>query len=1608
MKNKEIMTKLKFLIPLILFSLGLVSSVSNGVAETVDSSADKLRTTETSEKKATEKDNKIDRYEIRKNYDRQVDDLKSEGFKPNDGSALLTIPTKEQNREEVTFFIGKWNEEKKRPNTLEENFDTKGEVSLELQVNMTDEKNSRRVMSVFGENNSDLGISYTDSETNEVVPFTYKKDLVKVFVNKEDKQSPKIALLAMNEEETYVLKGIFQGNAETDEVEASYQLSGAKNSVEETTLQYGRELTNDILEDSKKSTILKHSIWSDGLTVTNEDIESKAKYTSELKFKEPLVEENNFSFRVLQNELFDYSSYETINQSSTAEDEYADSIDLISQLEASDFESKKETTISFSVSLASELKEPEPFHFDYGDWDPTVTPKDYVKQSVFKGIELESAETSQLQQFLVFNNVRQEDYIKGRKYEGPIYTLQNMINGDEGRTQRSILTPLGTGLTNTESNVGNPVETTAMQFPRIISYPKGNRNKNGAFSYSTDGQTGDASSNYSGITLIAHDSDGQIKWWPTYETQQDSGSARQRNQAKMTHLYTDSFKNPKKMIAYGYFLLGEGGTSEKGRTIQVPMRVTFQGTNGRGRSELGISFKMPKELAGLELKMGYSVHIDVGGAHDYSQIPIKSLGANDGLYFEGDVDKHKYYVAFHTNPRNEMLTGAEGFRTFSMGRATSNEYTEDYNPNLYTGSKPNIWERPSYSYNAYYSMYWGNQINPDIKMGKIKRGEVFTKYKTKDAPTENDKRKKQVLTGEYESLTGDALSDRDRKLSHPGWFYYYPSKKLGSGEVANYGLDFDVTDTPILGYDSLEVVNKTVDWKVSKKNTKFEVDYLLPLSQSEENSETYINSLDLILDIDPAISWKNSDFTVKIGNNTPTYTLKRNNNKLIVSIPRSELKNFKNNQMLSINQISSIDWENEQLKTKVSKDKKAFEFEVKTQNSWDFRDGSYRSQEENSIHKDTISSAYQATFDDKINTTTAVPSGSTASNFKASNFFGTQPKNIDFNWDIVTTEYNQDPVFTNNGTASIDIISSSFGTKKNVKGKFIVGEKIEYPPMKISSIIKKKDGYTNPIRMIFSASYTQDIPKFDLSNSTAASLNLKIDLKNGLLASKPSEIRTSDFKLKNNSRNLVEGADYQVAKSGTVITFVFNKDYLEKQPGRITLEQETRLAYLDKDNNVKFSSSNMYTDFATAKIYYQPNIVDGPSARFIFPITVENNWSVTSGGNVTTGKQEKKEEDEGSIDTSNLFNVLAYNSPALGYNQPVKIKENGISTREFGKENTKDVTYYGPDDFLRLVDQEYSIRPSDGNIVNRPIERKEKVTFDKLKHVNFDWDTLKVTFGKMPDFKADKKGNYVVRLTSEKFGLFSTYSVPYEVVSEVDMQVRHIDKAGNPIKIIDMNNLPEDSKELKAVTLSNGMVKIDSKLSDALSKVKTDYVGYTQVGKPEIKTKSGALLTENDLVPADDLVVTYKYDGQVLMKGTEAVDFGNNKLSIFKKYEPGTIKNSDISSMKIVNTETNSNQWKLSAEETKPMRYRQEDSGDKLEGTLYFDTKTTDKPVPLNAGPKILSNKLFGEEDKIIETIPLIPNKNLKKTGLYLDIYPGNKVGNYGNGEITWSLTNAP
>lgn len=293
----------------------------------------------------------------------------------------------------------------------------------------------------------------------------------------------------------------------------------------------------------------------------------------------------------------------------------------------------------------------------------------------------------------------------------------------------------------------------------------------------------------------------------------------------------------------------------------------------------------------------------------------------------------------------------------------------------------------------------------------------------------------------------------------------------------------------------------------------------------------------------------------------------------------------------------------------------------------------------------------------------------------------------------------------------------------------------------------------------------------------------------------------------------------------------------------------------------------------------------------------------------------------------------------------------------------------------------------------------------ELNQPDFAFDKFEVTFkdNKPPVFKGNGNVTFIVVVKSKEFGNSIEIPVTVAVSEDVNMTVKRFVQTpnGTTEQLIDLND--PDLKNIKDITKK-------VKVTEDFSKIIKGYEDEEILGYDHNKTivkVNHIVETDYSKVPNKDFVLELYYSGKVMLDYPESFDFGSHKLSILGNGEirPKITRdgNSDDSEMKmqVINTQGNGSVWKLSASQTKELKK----GTDVFRGKMYYIPSPGSQAIELdNTFKKI---EVDSQNKQVINRIPLLPKDLNTKAGIYIDIYPGNKLGNYTNGEITWNLEDA-
>ena len=287
----------------------------------------------------------------------------------------------------------------------------------------------------------------------------------------------------------------------------------------------------------------------------------------------------------------------------------------------------------------------------------------------------------------------------------------------------------------------------------------------------------------------------------------------------------------------------------------------------------------------------------------------------------------------------------------------------------------------------------------------------------------------------------------------------------------------------------------------------------------------------------------------------------------------------------------------------------------------------------------------------------------------------------------------------------------------------------------------------------------------------------------------------------------------------------------------------------------------------------------------------------------------------------------------------------------------------------------------------------------------FTFDTLETTYKDniLPIF--DNIGTKMVDtvVKSKSFGHAKEIQTPVSVTNEVKMTVKHVitNKQGELETIHDLA-----TPDLDVVPESEVSVKPSDNIADLIKPYEdVIYSGY-DFKERIIKDGSGVVIDDITITPTSDFTVELHYTGKITLNQPTGFDFGKHKINLtgYDEQRPKiTHENgsSDLGNqLKITNTEGTGSSWKLGVKQTKPMK----NGNSILKGELYYIPNVGEAPIII--GENEMSITQSGSDFTIFNQIPLLPETD-QKSGVFMDIYSGNKPGQYSDGEITWNLTNA-
>lgn len=291
----------------------------------------------------------------------------------------------------------------------------------------------------------------------------------------------------------------------------------------------------------------------------------------------------------------------------------------------------------------------------------------------------------------------------------------------------------------------------------------------------------------------------------------------------------------------------------------------------------------------------------------------------------------------------------------------------------------------------------------------------------------------------------------------------------------------------------------------------------------------------------------------------------------------------------------------------------------------------------------------------------------------------------------------------------------------------------------------------------------------------------------------------------------------------------------------------------------------------------------------------------------------------------------------------------------------------------------------------------------------FDFDNLEVNYENnvKPVFQGDGMVKFNVVVQSKSFGNPKTVPVEVKVTSNVEMAVHRYLNEKDGTKTNKIKNLKDGS--LNDISESPTKVKKLDNFNDILNKLKNDpFLGYEYVSLI-VKLKDGTVINDTSKVPESDFVVDLYYKGQVLLDSPQSFDFGEHKLDVrgSSQIEPIISKDGNTdktkTKMQVINTQGNGSGWKLYASQTKEMKK----GNTTFKGSLYYIPKAGDTPIIIDKIAKPINPIEKSKDAAIVNSIPLQSVDANNKTGILVDIYPGNQLGDYTSGEVTWNLQDA-
>ncbi len=1247
-------------------------------------------------------------------------------------------------------------------------------------------------------------------------------------------------------------------------------------------------------------------------------------------------------------------------------------------------------------SQSSNEIETKSVDINYQEWEqPEGFTK--VKDDIMPAVKIDVNPKKGYEQFLVFGNFDQSNT-----------TLKQIRNNQS--TSRSTV-----GKNIKESSI-------PMTLPRIVTY-KANDLEGYGVSYTAphDKEGNSPTNGGSGISLIAYDQrTNKVKYQAVAGGTGRSLSTNIINSSVITEFYLSQDKRT--AIIYGNYKLGTNPSITN--TINVPMRLIFEPINKNGKSQVIVSFKNNQaQLNNLNFKMGFSVNMDIMGQGTASR--IYSLGSQEGVYFKESmkplfgVDK-PIYLGFHTSPHSieAGVNSAEGIRTF----ITYPMRNYDRELEGYLGEKmmPNSW-------------YKGG----DYKVGRTDLGKHDDLSKeTGDGKFSDPGKDNEVVYRDYSKRNYPPfLWEGVSKVNKPSWHFYYPGvpvPKNGSDQMVSYGFGMTASDTAFTTYDSISV-------KVEKKpannfkDSKFSADYNQALGKPDiVPGRYYPRNFNIDIKLDELLSFNGSEFYLtkkdKSHPNGTAMVSKRQNpsnydyemtavpNKGTVNIRLSDdfLKKQTEKSLIKINQSPTwinFDMSQKQAKDHFNKEENTFDFKATASNSWEiFNEGSiekYRYEDD-----DTLAVPYTPKIDSGKVKELIINPGDKKS---PKEFFTVHPKHKDFiNWtDDFDFSYEVEPDAYKGGIGVVKVTSKVFGTSEFVQVrtrlnpiKKPVLEIIPYPQteqakpieeIKLNTIYRAKinnaglanDTYMDTLSLTFEVSPTNVTPVekdydiyFEERDSLSNSYN---DLFEG-------DVDTKRFtKLSKSQYDWEELENNQYGNKRRKI--VLKQDFLKNKKGNIVVVQHSPLMTFDNKNNLFTPLSDGLTKEMTQKdsINYDWNTQQFKFDTLFYGLTT----SVVEGENFRDSIATKVLEQK-----SQKYDIA--------YNVRPKVEKIKLNPKQTFTANLIGGTgQIGPGNLLDAISYQNAqeVRQS----VKGPQDIKNNAfPWDSGKTSRGEFIPVRFKDGKIPDMKTlPKEGTLELEVKSRNFNVPKLIKIPYIIQEEqVDMAISHrqkVDEKWVLIKNINKKNVAVKEEEIEDVPITTKKVIPGKLIRDQLPNEEETYEGYSrQKNKYLIKTQSGKELTIDSEVPSEKFEISYLYEGTVKMDVTETVSFGKNRLSILPQKDQQVVSHTGDLGLSMLNTKRDSTKWELSITEQRPMTLDGKKEGDIFKGSMYYQDGNHNK-YPITSEQSPIKKDIF-KDNSYIAKLPVVSDNN-KSAGLYLMIVPGNKQGEYSNGELVWELS---